>query len=200
MENSLNALTKSLNEVLRLSVKKDKKSTLRAEEMRRSLQSSCDAINKILNEEKLFNLLAESKESYETIVKDLIIFNRRFVSEESTILKKYGVSYNAKKSMIRQTRNRRKKVSLSDDYREMLKTDLEETRDIINNHLEMLNDSSNKLASKKVVQNQWKRISYLVGGAALVAINATLSSSQPAISAVSATFGTTMITDNLKRK
>lgn len=168
--------------------------------MRRSLQSSSNAIDLMLSDDELFDQLVASKTDYEKIIKEIIVFDTRFVSAENTVLKKAGVSSNAKKILIRQTRNQRMMISLSGDYRLKLRNHLEETRAILNSLLEQLKDTDKTLEAKKAVQKDWRRISYLVGGAALVAIDTSLGVTQPAIAAVSSIFGTTMIKDNLQRK
>ena len=196
MAESPQELAKSLNEIVRLLEKKDKNSTLRVEEMRRSLQNSSNAIDLMLSDEKLFEQLVASHPDCEVLVQQVLTFEAQFIPIENTALKKAGVSPKAKNNLIRQSRNRRKTISLSGDYRKELKNHLKETQKTLNSFLKQLNDTDNALNAKKAIQKNWRRISYLVGGVALVAIDTSLGTANPAIAAVSAIFGTDMITRN----
>ncbi|TRW95148.1 hypothetical protein [Candidatus Methylobacter oryzae] len=204
MPDSHKELAKSLNEIIRLLEKKDKNSTLRAKEMRRSLRSACNSIDLMLSDEELFKRLVATETDHEKIVTEINIFDTVFIPAENTALKKAGLSFNAKKILIKQTRNQWKEtISLSGDYRLKLKSHLEATKALLNNSLEQLENAEKALDSKKAVQKDWRRISYLVGGAALVAIDASLGVAQPAlagVAAVSTLFGSKMVDNNLPGK
>jgi hypothetical protein len=194
MVESSKVLTKAINEVIRLLEKREKNGSLRAEEMRRALQSSHEAIKLMLTDDELFAQLVYPGTDNDEIVSKLTIFNKRFISAEYTALKNAGVSYAAKDALIRQTRNRRTTISLSEDYRTNLRGYLEETRETINALLEKLEPSGNTLEGKKSVQKDWRIIAYLIGGVVLVGIN-----SSTTIPALFAILGMEIIKESIRK-